>query len=228
MDLQSRRMMNSDEIYEDLCDKIEHLVYMPGQRISENELCQQYGATRHMVRGALTRLRQRKLVEVYPQRGTFVSLIDMDYIADIVFFRESMEQEALRRIIESGAVEDVCRRMRICIEQQKHCKKGEEYSEEFYELDNIFHKCLYDAVGRKKAAEFIAEPNIHFRRWRNFELRYSERVKALIAEHESLVDAIEAKDIEGARKCLHNHLETVSQYAKTIKDSEKQYVVNQL
>ena len=29
--------MNSDEIYEDLCNKIEKLVYLPGDKISENE-----------------------------------------------------------------------------------------------------------------------------------------------------------------------------------------------
>lgn len=31
--------MSSEEIYEDLCNKIEKLVYLPGYKISENELC---------------------------------------------------------------------------------------------------------------------------------------------------------------------------------------------
>ena len=64
--------VSSDAIYEDLCNKIEKLVYLPGEKISENELCKQYGVTRHIVRSAISRLKERLLVTVYPQRGTFV------------------------------------------------------------------------------------------------------------------------------------------------------------
>lgn len=42
--------MSSEEIYEDLCNKIEKLVYLPGYKISENELCKQYGVSRHIIR----------------------------------------------------------------------------------------------------------------------------------------------------------------------------------
>ena len=69
--------MSSEEIYEDLCNKIEKLVYLPGDKISENELCKQYGVSRHIIRTAIGRLKERTLLTVYPQRGTFVSLIDM-------------------------------------------------------------------------------------------------------------------------------------------------------
>lgn len=226
MDLHERQMISSDEIYEDLCKKIETLAYMPGQRISEYELCQQYKTTRHMVRTALQQLKQRKLVEVYPQRGTFVSLIDIQYISDILYLREAMEQESIRRIIDSGNVDEVCRKMRECIAVQKQCKHTNKYTERFYEMDNAFHKCLYDAVGRREIFTFISEPYIHFRRWRNFEIRYSERVKRLIQEHEEIVEAIEQKDAEKARKSLHDHLDTVAKYSQSMKENEKIYMIN--
>ena len=60
--------MNSDEIYEDLCNKIEKLVYLPGDKISENELCRQYGVSRHIIRTVISRLKERMLLTVYPQR----------------------------------------------------------------------------------------------------------------------------------------------------------------
>ena len=72
-----QEVMSSEEIYEDLCNKIEKLVYLPGYKISENELCKQYGVSRHIIRTAISRLKERTLLTVYPQRGTFVSLIDM-------------------------------------------------------------------------------------------------------------------------------------------------------
>ena len=88
--------MSSDEIYEELCNKIEKLVYLPGDKISENELCRQYGVSRHIIRTVISRLKERMLLTVYPQRGTFVSLIDMKSVELILFIRESVEQEAIR------------------------------------------------------------------------------------------------------------------------------------
>lgn len=228
MNLQQCHTPDSNEIFEDLCDKIEMLVYMPGQRISENELCTLYGATRHMVRGALMRLKQKRLIEVYPQRGTFVSLIDMGYISDILFMRESMEQEALRRIVDSGQVEELCHKMHYYIEEQKRCRRAhseDSYTKEFYELDNAFHACFYQAVGREQAVSFISEHYIHFRRWRNFEIRYSERMKRLIQEHEELVEAIEERDAEKARCCLHKHLDTVSSFGESATEDQKKYII---
>ncbi len=63
--MNEKKFMTSDEVYEDLCDKIEKLVYMPGDRISENNLCKLYNVSRHIVRNAITRLKDRKLITVY-------------------------------------------------------------------------------------------------------------------------------------------------------------------
>ena len=39
MNIQNIPSMTSDEIYEDMCLKIERLEYKPGEKLSENELC---------------------------------------------------------------------------------------------------------------------------------------------------------------------------------------------
>lgn len=113
--------MNSDEIYEDLCNKIEKLVYLPGDKISENELCRQYGVSRHIIRTVISRLKERMLLTVYPQRGTFVSLIDMKSVELILFIRESVEQEAIRLLqFEKQEVRDrMSEAMKACIERQR-------------------------------------------------------------------------------------------------------------
>ena len=54
--------MDSDEIYMDLCSKIEKLVYLPGDKISENELCRQYGVSRHIIRTVIGPLTMMQLL----------------------------------------------------------------------------------------------------------------------------------------------------------------------
>ena len=202
--------MDSDEIYMDLCSKIEKLVYLPGDKISENELCRQYGVSRHIIRTVIGRLKERALLTVYPQRGTFVSLIDMKSVELILFIRESVEQEATRLLqFESQEVrERMGKAMKDCIERQRAAISENIDMDAFYALDNEFHGCLLDAVGKKDVMEIIREDYIHFRRWRNFYVVRSGRQREIIEEHTALMHALVKNETKEAHEILHMHLST--------------------
>lgn len=200
--------MNSDEIYEDLCNKIEKLVYLPGDKISENELCRQYGVSRHIIRTVISRLKERMLLTVYPQRGTFVSLIDMKTVELILFIRESVEQEAIRLLqFEKQEVRDrMSKAMKACIERQSIAISENIDMDTFYLLDNEFHGCLLEAVGKKDVMKIIREDYIHFRRWRNFDVVRSGRQREIIEEHTALMHALVKNETKEAHEILHMHL----------------------
>ena len=202
--------MNSDEIYEDLCNKIEKLVYLPGDKISENELCRQYGVSRHIIRTVISRLKERMLLTVYPQRGTFVSLIDMKTVELILFIRESVEQEAIRLLqFEKQEVRDrMSEAMKACIERQSIAISDNIDMDAFYLLDNEFHGCLLEAVGKKDVMGIIREDYIHFRRWRNFDVLRSGRQREIIEEHTALMHALVKNETKEAHEILHMHLNT--------------------
>ena len=202
--------MNSDEIYEDLCNKIEKLVYLPGDKISENELCRQYGVSRHIIRTVISRLKERMLLIVYPQRGTFVSLIDMKTVELILFIRESVEQEAIR-LLQFEKQEDrdrMSKAMKACIERQSIAISENIDMDTFYLLDNEFHGCLLEAVGKKDVMKIIREDYIHFRRWRNFDVVRSGRQREIIEEHTALMHALVKNETKEAHEILHMHLNT--------------------
>ena len=202
--------MSSDEIYEELCNKIEKLVYLPGDKISENELCRQYGVSRHIIRTVISRLKERMLLTVYPQRGTFVSLIDMKSVELILFIRESVEQEAIRLLqFEKQEVRDrMSEAMKACIERQSIAISDNIDMDAFYLLDNEFHGCLLEAVGKKDVMEIIREDYIHFRRWRNFDVVRSGRQREIIEEHTALMHALVKNETKEAHEILHMHLNT--------------------
>ena len=202
--------MSSDEIYEELCNKIEKLVYLPGDKISENELCRQYGVSRHIIRTVISRLKERMLLTVYPQRGTFVSLIDMKTVELILFIRESVEQEAIRLLqFEKQEVRDrMSEAMKACIERQSIAISENIDMDAFYLLDNDFHGCLLEAVGKKDVMKIIREDYIHFRRWRNFDVVRSGRRREIIEEHTALMHALVKNETKEAHEILHMHLNT--------------------
>lgn len=67
-----------------------------GEQLSENTLAEQLGVSRTPVREAFLRLATERLVEVQPQRGTFVFQYDATELREICELREVLETGALR------------------------------------------------------------------------------------------------------------------------------------
>jgi len=67
-----------------------------GEQLSENTLSEQLGVSRTPVREAFLRLEAERLVQVRPQRGTFVFQYDGTELREICELREVLETGALR------------------------------------------------------------------------------------------------------------------------------------
>lgn len=221
----NRKIVTSEDIIADLTGKIETLVYAPGELISEGDLCSAYSTTRHTVRGALAVLKEKGLVEVYPQRGTFVALIDLERINDILFLRVAVEQEVVRRIIEKGDNEKLIKKLRAEVEKQKKLENPLENAATFYKLDDGFHGLLLSAVGRPNLPELYGDQFIFVRRWRNLEVRSLERLSQLPEEHAAIIDAIEKEDPEAARKIISHHIDSVGRYGDELKKDYPAYFI---
>ncbi|MBR2943280.1 MAG: GntR family transcriptional regulator, partial [Clostridia bacterium] len=63
----------------------------PGAMVSENELAAQMGLSRTPVREALMDLAKCRVVDVLPQRGSRIALIDYSLVEEARFAREVLE-----------------------------------------------------------------------------------------------------------------------------------------
>ncbi len=227
MGMGMRKILSSDEIYEDLSEKIVELKYMPGEKISENDLSAQYGVSRHVVRSAITRLKERKLVDVYPQRGTFVSLMDMKYIETVLYVREAVEHEAASRLyrLADQELEELVGHMRENLVRQLQAIHEGIATRDFYEIDTAFHRLFMTAAGHGDAIDLVRESFVHVKRWRNFEIRSTEHLMELYKEHLDIADLIEKKDWKGVNEALHNHLNTVERHKHLFTDISPEYFI---
>ena len=73
--------------YRVLYENIMSLKLPPGTAMSEQELSGILNVSRTPVREAFIRLSQKGLLEILPQRGTFVSKIHTEQLAEFRFFR---------------------------------------------------------------------------------------------------------------------------------------------
>mgnify|MGYP000929655700 CR=1 FL=1 len=74
-----------------LKENITDTTLIPGTLLSENELAKELGLSRVPVREALIELSKSDIVEILPQRGSRVSLIDLKLVDEAGFFRRTLE-----------------------------------------------------------------------------------------------------------------------------------------
>ena len=82
-----------DYAYRVLKDNIMSLELRPGELLSELDLAQKLQVSRTPIREVLIKLKSEKLIEVKPQTGTYVSLIDWKLIEQAIFMRYNLEKK---------------------------------------------------------------------------------------------------------------------------------------
>ena len=128
-----------EAIQADIRQDIIVLRLMPGIRMSENELARRFGTSRTPVREALFRLVDEGLIEVLPQRGTFVSRISMRAVKKARFVREAMEVAIIRHAAECGLSPARLRTLDEVIAEQE---AAADEPERFTRADDAFHRAL--------------------------------------------------------------------------------------
>ncbi|WP_456095590.1 GntR family transcriptional regulator [Peptostreptococcus sp.] len=225
------KMLSSDFIYSDILDRIISLKLNPGSKISENKICEEYNVSRSVIRHIFARLAQINFLTVYPQRGTYVNYIDLEYIRNALLIRLSIEKEILYRFMQKEDKSDTITKMKENMRQQEKFYHENEYLMEFKELDEEFHNYIIMSVENNAILPLINDHLLHISRWRNVYIKSGYKLSKLIDEHKSILEAIEANDTERALRCMTNHIDTVSgivsldpEYISYFKGADQDYV----
>ena len=132
-----------------LRDLILHNDLPPGSRLSESELAARFSVSRQPVREAFIRLSEAGLVDVRPQRGTYVVGISQKSVREARFVREAVETAVSASAARQGLADKVIYELRDLIERQTRCASSGQY-DQFFILDEDFHRVLALGAGHDK------------------------------------------------------------------------------
>ncbi|MEI7250543.1 GntR family transcriptional regulator, partial [Pectobacterium versatile] len=90
----------NQQIYRVLRKDIVECNIPPGKLLSEKEISVRFDVSRQPVREAFIKLAEAGLVQIMPQRGTFVMKISEQRVADARFIRQALECAIVRRAAE--------------------------------------------------------------------------------------------------------------------------------
>lgn len=187
----------------EISDNIINLELKPGALVSENELAKMLGVSRTPIREALQELQNSKLIEVLPQRGSFVAGISFEAVEEAAF---------LRRILEIAIVDELCDRIDdeqigILEEnvglQEYYLNNG--MSSRIMELDNEFHHALFSMCEKENIYKMTRSMMGHFDRMRVLSLHSIKDIK-IVSDHRAILEAIKTGNKEKARADMEKHL----------------------
>ena len=194
-------------VYKILRIQIMELKYPPGSTISENEIAEKLHVSRTPVREAIIRLAQEKLIDVFPQRGTYVSLIDLSHVAESKFVRETLERKVMQLACQDFRSEDLFQ-LQKCLSLQDLCIHEKQFFE-FYEHDSNLHGAIFAGCDKARTWEMIQQMNTHYNRVRILGITNGYELPELLAEHQAIVAAIREQDAVAGEQALDSHLNKV-------------------
>lgn len=191
----------------------------PGARISESEIALAYGVSRQPVREAFIKLSEEGLLEVRPQRGTYVRKISIPAVMDARFVREAIEADVVRLLAQSSdpALE---RELKRQIEAQKQVIASDVQS--FVPLDDLFHRTMAEAAGKPFAWTVIEGMKSQMDRVRQLSSLRLQR-DTLIGHHTAIAEGIGRGDVAGAEAAMRAHLREILEDLPVIRQSLPEY-----
>lgn len=183
-----------------------HLELAPGSEISSNKLSEALSLSRMPVREALTALSRIGLVEILPQRGTYVSKIDRELVEESKFMRLVLETAIIRLACE-GVEQKWINTLTENLAIYKAAADCGDHDKTL-EIDNEFHRHIFSAVNKSWTYSKIKDDMVHFDRLRMLSMPFiKDKASETLREHEDILYAITRKDPEMGEMMIRRHLE---------------------
>ncbi|WP_114216587.1 GntR family transcriptional regulator [Ochrobactrum sp. 3-3] len=217
--LQPKHVSVVDQLYATLRAAIIDNALSPGTRISEADVAQQYGVSRQPVREAFIKLANEGLLEVRPQRGTFVAKISLQAVMDARFVREAVEADIVKLLAQSPD-QSLVAELRAQLVRQEKLVGGS--ARDFMEADEIFHRTLAEGADKAKAWRVVVEMKAQMDRVRFLSSMHFP-VDRLIAQHRAVIDGIAKGDPVQAEQSIRMHLRGILSDLPIIEQERPEY-----
>ncbi len=207
----------AERTYKRLREKIYTGGYRPGEHLKEEVLVEEFGASRSVIRQALTFLTAEGLLIDRPKIGKFVAEFTEDLIAKLVPIRIALEQLAVKEAIPNLTENDL-RELRAIAED---LQKPQDSLADQDALEVALHRKIWSLTANDELEKLLIRVVGPFHIVSNGTLAspYYRRNAAAIsvqqvllerekhaAGHQPIVDALCRRDAEAAAKAMAAHI----------------------
>ncbi len=213
----SKRSGLSDKVYDALRRAIIEQALLPGMKLGEDTVGEQFGVSRTVVRSALQRLEGEGLVEIQSNRGAAVARPTLEEARDVFALRHCLEREVIRSLAEQPNPE--------CLQAlEDHVNAEEQVAEPdgplSIRLAGEFHILLAALTGNRILCRYVSEI---VSRCSLILAVYSRPHSSdcAVDEHRQIIEALRRHDPGAAIAVMDKHLGAVERRARLTKPADR-------
>src|SRR5579862_6160057 len=190
----------SEHTYSRLRDMVLNGTWRSGESLSERELAAKLKVSRMPVREALRKLQHDGLLDIVPFRGAFIRKLTAAEVRDIYEVRQAVEGMAAFLAARGGGASKLAPFRELPRTTAAALRKSQQ-------TGAAFHTAIIEISGNAKLLAIAESLRTQIVLTLNMALKHDpERVRLSIAEHLSILDAIERRDASEARERMVAHL----------------------
>ncbi|WP_112322840.1 GntR family transcriptional regulator [Oceanibium sediminis] len=201
----ARRRSLHDELVTSIREMIIDGELLPGDRVAEGELCEEFQVSRTPLREAFKVLASEGLVELIPNRGCFISAIRVEDVAEVFEVLSHLEELIGRLVVERATdrqIQDIVQlheTMRACHDAGDRTR--------YFKTNLAIHIALVRLTGNDVLATFCELQMRKIMRARAFANADTLRLNESMQEHEAFMQALLARDAATFGRLLREHNE---------------------
>ncbi|MEZ2585848.1 GntR family transcriptional regulator [Kluyvera intermedia] len=211
----------NQQIYRILRRDIVHCLIPPGTPLSEKEVSLRFEVSRQPVREAFIKLAENGLIQIRPQRGSYVNKISLSQVRNGCFVRQAIECAVARRAAmlitdsQSYQLEQNLNQQRTAIDRQQ--------LNDFFLLDDEFHQLLSNIADCQLAWDTIENIKAAIDRVRYMSLDHISSPEMLLSQHYEIFDALQKRDVDAVDKAMTLHLQEISESVLLIRQENRDW-----
>lgn len=207
--------------YRTLRENIISLELEPGAPFNDVEMSQMIGISRTPVREAVIQLSEESgIIEIFPQRGMRIALIDVELVEEARFLRLILEK-AVVELVCNQADEGDLRWLDENIRLQEFYLEGGS-SDKLLELDNEMHHKLFAICHKELTYGMSQRLAIHYDRIRSLSVA-AQKDYEIIRDHKKLLEAIRSGNKTEAVEIMEHHLNRWMMNEKMFREQHPAY-----
>jgi DNA-binding GntR family transcriptional regulator len=175
-----------------------------GAGLSENSLAAELGISKTPVREALLQLKQEGLVQVQPQRGTYVFRLEGEQVIMISELREVLELAAMKAALARNA-EALAARMSSIYNTMREAYEADDRVA-YRKLDGEYHEAIIDLCGNNYIRGAYRQIAFCVAALRSRLSTEAQLNKASIADHREILRLVKARESAALIKLLRAHI----------------------
>lgn len=198
------RPFESERVHAWLRQSILEVSLVPGAALAESEIAARFGTSRTPVREALLRLADEGLIEIRPQRGTYVSRMSLARLEEALFVREAVEGAVLRKLAAAPTRMEIVRELGAIVDRHETAVDRRDLAGTLAG-DAAFHHSLVTASGMPGLWDVVGRARDLHHRLRALAAPEEPHARMAVADHRAILRAIRLGhgDVAYARLATH-------------------------